>query len=110
MGGDDSTMTLGDTLAAPDDARPDVQIELASTANAARAALKEAASGTLTAREWDVLRRRATGERLESIGQRYGVTRERTRQIEKQAKERMQVALRRHRRIVDETLGRGRAA
>jgi RNA polymerase primary sigma factor len=51
------------------------------------------AFNVLTTREREVIRRRMGEETLEQIGERFGLTKERIRQIETKAKERLRLAL-----------------
>ena len=83
--GEDGDATLGDLIKAPDVIDP----QTAAEATALRKVIGEALEG-LTAREQRILRMRfgigsTTDHTLEEIGQEFGVTRERIRQIEAKA-------------------------
>jgi len=83
--GEDGDATLGDLIAAPDAVDP----HTAAEASALRDVVQEAISG-LTPREERILRMRfgigGSGEHtLEEVGEIFGVTRERIRQIEARA-------------------------
>jgi RNA polymerase primary sigma factor len=83
--GEDGDATLGDLIRAPDAVDPQAAVE----ASALRKVVGEALEG-LTAREQRILRMRfgiggTTDHTLEEIGQEFGVTRERIRQIEAKA-------------------------
>jgi RNA polymerase sigma-32 factor len=88
--------SLGDRLAAPDDVRPDAQLRDAQTSAALRAAI-ERARAQLTPREREVLDARWMTDEQESltdVGARFGVSRERARQIEKKVLARVRAELR----------------
>ena len=83
--GEDGDATLGDLIKAPDVIDPQMAVE----ASALRKVVGEALEG-LTPREQRILRMRfgiggTTDHTLEEIGQEFGVTRERIRQIEAKA-------------------------
>jgi RNA polymerase primary sigma factor len=83
--GEDGDATLGDLIRAPDAVDPQAAVE----ASALRKVVGEALE-CLTAREQRILRMRfgiggTTDHTLEEIGQEFGVTRERIRQIEAKA-------------------------
>jgi RNA polymerase primary sigma factor len=83
--GEDGDATLGDLLRAPDAIDPQTAVE----ASALRKVIGEALDG-LTPREQRILRMRfgigqTADHTLEEIGQEFGVTRERIRQIEAKA-------------------------
>ena len=92
--GEDSETTFGDTLADRDAPTPAVAAE----ASDRQAALAEVMA-QLTPRELEVIRLRAglDGEELtlDAIGQRHGVSRERIRQIEAEARRKMRLIIRR---------------
>jgi RNA polymerase primary sigma factor len=92
--GEDSETTLGDTLADPEASTPAAYAEAADR----REALAEVMA-QLTPRELEVIRLRAglDGEELtlDAIGQRHGVSRERIRQIEAEARRKLRLGIRR---------------
>jgi predicted DNA-binding transcriptional regulator AlpA/predicted DNA-binding protein (UPF0251 family) len=89
----EGSLTLGETIRGNDDERPDVAVEAASDAEAARAAF-EAVLATLVPRHQEALRLRLVdGLTLEEVGDRMGVTRERVRQIELKTLPRLREAL-----------------
>jgi RNA polymerase primary sigma factor len=87
--GEDGDATLGDLIAAPDTVDP----QAAAEASALASSVTEALAG-LTPREQRILRMRfgigdARDHTLEEVGQVFGVTRERIRQIEAKALEKL---------------------
>jgi RNA polymerase primary sigma factor len=87
--GEDGDATLGDLIAAPDNVDP----HAAAEANALQRAVAEALT-ELTPREQRILRLRfgiggTTDHTLEEVGKEFGVTRERIRQIEAKALEKL---------------------
>ncbi|PWB61174.1 MAG: RNA polymerase sigma factor RpoD, partial [Bradyrhizobiaceae bacterium] len=87
--GEDGDATLGDLIKAPDGVDPHAAVE----ANALREHVVEALSG-LTPREERILRMRfgiggMSEHTLEEVGKTFGVTRERIRQIEAKALEKL---------------------
>ena len=87
--GEDGDATLGDLIAAPDTLDP----QAAAEASALASSVTEALAG-LTLREQRILRMRfgigdARDHTLEEVGQVFGVTRERIRQIEAKALEKL---------------------
>jgi RNA polymerase primary sigma factor len=87
--GEDGDATLGDLIKAPDTVDPHAAAEASALQRAVTAALSE-----LTPREQRILRMRfgigSTAEHtLEEVGQEFGVTRERIRQIEAKAIEKL---------------------
>ncbi len=87
--GEDSDATLGDLIKAPDAVDPQAVAEASALRNIVGEALAE-----LTPREQRVIRMRfgiggATDHTLEEIGNEFGVTRERIRQIEAKALEKL---------------------
>lgn len=90
--GEDRGATLGDLIKAPDTIDP----QAAAEASALQRVIGEAL-GDLTPREQRILRMRfgigdATDHTLEEIGKEFGVTRERIRQIEAKALEKLRYA------------------
>jgi RNA polymerase primary sigma factor len=90
--GEDGGATLGDLIKAPDTVDP----QAAAEASALQRVIGEAL-GDLTPREQRILRMRfgigdATDHTLEEIGKEFGVTRERIRQIEAKALEKLRYA------------------
>jgi RNA polymerase primary sigma factor len=88
--GEDGDATLGDLIKAPDVVDP----QAAAEASALQKSIGEALLG-LTPREQHILRMRfgiggAAEHTLEEIGKKFGVTRERIRQIEAKALEKLQ--------------------
>ena len=87
--GEDGDTTLGDLIAAPNAVDPQAAAEASALANSVSEALAE-----LTPREQRILRMRfgigdARDHTLEEVGQVFGVTRERIRQIEAKALEKL---------------------
>jgi RNA polymerase primary sigma factor len=87
--GEDGDATLGDLIAAPDSVDP----HAAAEASAMKRFLTEALAG-LTPREQRILRMRfgidgTADHTLEEVGKAFGVTRERIRQIEAKALEKL---------------------
>jgi RNA polymerase sigma-32 factor len=79
-------LTLGDTLVSPD-AGPDAIVEEMIEAEAAKKAIRRGMR-FLNSREREIVAARHLGDKpetLESLGSKYGVTRERIRQIEERA-------------------------
>jgi RNA polymerase primary sigma factor len=90
--GDDGDTTLGDLINAPDSVDPQAAAEVSALQRVVSEAL-----GDLTPREQRILRMRfgigdATDHTLEEIGKEFGVTRERIRQIEAKALEKLRHA------------------
>jgi RNA polymerase primary sigma factor len=90
--GEDGDATLGDLIKAPDT----IDSQAAAEASALQRVIGEAL-GDLTPREQRILRMRfgigeATDHTLEEIGKEFGVTRERIRQIEAKALEKLRYA------------------
>ena len=90
--GDDGDTTLGDLVNAPDSVDPQAAAEVSALQRVVGEAL-----GDLTPREQRILRMRfgigdATDHTLEEIGKEFGVTRERIRQIEAKALEKLRHA------------------
>jgi RNA polymerase primary sigma factor len=90
--GEDGDATLGDLIKAPDTVDP----QAATEASALQRVLSEALAD-LTPREQRILRLRfgigdATDHTLEEIGKEFGVTRERIRQLEAKALEKLRHA------------------
>ncbi len=99
---EDGDLTFGDTLRAPEESRPDVIALDRFAIGSAREAIEEAAERVLTPRQWEIVRLRIWEARtLEDIGQRLGVTRERIRQVETQALEKLARALASDRRAME---------
>jgi RNA polymerase primary sigma factor len=86
--GEDGDATLGELIRAPDTVDPQAAAETVALQRAVNEALAD-----LTPREQRILRMRfgigTTDHTLEEIGQQFGVTRERIRQIEAKALERL---------------------
>jgi len=87
--GEDGDTTLGDLIAAPNAVDPQAAAEASALASSVTEALAE-----LTPREQSILRMRfgigdARDHTLEEVGQVFGVTRERIRQIEAKALEKL---------------------
>jgi RNA polymerase primary sigma factor len=87
--GEDGDTTLGDLIAAPNAIDPQAAAEASALASSVSEALAE-----LTPREQRILRMRfgigdARDHTLEEVGQVFGVTRERIRQIEAKALEKL---------------------
>ncbi len=83
--GDDEELTLGSTLADPDE-----ETEAQAVEHASNAVLRETLQGVLTLRERQVVEwrfgiRGGREHKLEEIGKKLGITRERVRQIEAKA-------------------------
>lgn len=94
--GEDGESTLGDLIEAPDAINP----QMVAEANALRVHIAEALEG-LTAREQRILKMRfGIGDMqehtLEEVGKLFGVTRERIRQIESKALDKLRHASRAH--------------
>jgi len=90
--GEDGDATLGDLIKAPDTVDPQVAAEASALQRMVGEALAD-----LTPREQRILRMRfgiggVTDHTLEEIGQEFGVTRERIRQIEAKALEKLRCA------------------
>jgi RNA polymerase sigma-32 factor len=93
---EDGRASLGERLPAPDEVRPDARLRDAQVNAALRAAI-ERARAQLSPREREVLDARWMCEEPESladVGKRFGVSRERARQIEKKALARVRAELR----------------
>jgi RNA polymerase primary sigma factor len=87
--GEDGDATLGDLIEAPDAANQHTAVEASALAESLAEALAD-----LTPREQQILRMRfgiggATDHTLEEVGKVFGVTRERIRQIEAKALEKL---------------------
>jgi RNA polymerase primary sigma factor len=90
--GEDGDATLGDLIKAPETADPQMAAEMSALQRMVGEALAD-----LTPREQRILRMRfgignATDHTLEQIGKEFGVTRERIRQIEAKALEKLRYA------------------
>lgn len=91
---DDGDLTLGDALEAPEGMRPDVIAEANMVTAKARAAINTAALNVLKPRDREIARLRLVdGLTLQDVGKRYGVGRERIRQIEVRILRKMRAAL-----------------
>lgn len=89
--------SLGDTLSAPSALQPDVQVEHAELANKVQRNLR-AFGERLNGRDREIFQRRLLKEEpvtLETLAIRFGVTRERTRQLEAHLKSRIRTHLER---------------
>jgi RNA polymerase sigma-32 factor len=90
--------TQGDFLPAAQHMRPDVQVEAGEFQELLRAKL-ESFGATLKDRELDIFRERLLNDSpstLQEIGEKYGVSRERARQIEERLKKRLRIYLQSH--------------
>ena len=87
--------TQGDFVPAAATTRPDVQVELGEFQELLRQKLDTFAA-TLKDRELDIFRERLLNDApatLQEIGERYGVSRERARQIEERLKKKLRLFL-----------------
>jgi len=90
-GEESSGRTHGDLMPAAASSRPDVQVEIGEFQELLRQKL-EAFGATLKDRELDIFRDRLLNDApatLQEIGERYGVSRERARQIEERLKKKL---------------------
>jgi RNA polymerase sigma-32 factor len=90
--------TQGDFVPAASSMRPDIQVEVGEFQELLRQKL-EAFGATLKDRELDIFRDRLLNDSpatLQEIGEKYGVSRERARQIEERLKKKLRNFLQSH--------------